>query len=141
MSELESTEGGPPAAEAPSQATPAGQAAQATEAEAWAVVLAAWTDEGAHQRYLARFGDIEGLAVAGGRYKGVLDERPGDEVALRMRAEVLRKATAFGLASLPRTTPPSASQSVKRTRLAAALLLGAAAVWCLYKMFALLGAF
>ncbi len=72
------------------------------EAEAWARVLAAWTDEAVHRAYLARFTDLDGYAVAGGRYRAVLAERPEDALALRMREEIVRKATVFGLASLPR---------------------------------------
>lgn len=73
------------------------------EAAAWAEVLGRWGDDGAHRAFLDRCGDLDGLARAGGRYRDVLAARPGDPVALRWRDEVLRRATAAGLASLPRT--------------------------------------
>lgn len=136
MSELEPTAGGQPPADAPAGAGPA----PTSEEEAWAAVLAAWEDEAAHRAYLARFVDFEGLAVAGGRYKGVLDARPGDAMALRMRGEVVKKATVYGLASLPRTEPQAVSLTVKRLRMAAALVFGSAAAWALYKLVMLLGA-
>jgi len=72
---------------------------------AWRLVLARWTDDGAHRDYLARFTDLEALAVPGRRYREALEERPGDPVAARWRDEVLRRATAQGLAALPRAAP------------------------------------
>ena len=57
-----------------------------------------------HRAYLRRFTDLEGFAVAGGRYRAVLAERPGDAVALRMRDELVKRATVYGLATLPRTS-------------------------------------
>lgn len=110
------------------------------EDEAWAAVVAAWGDESAHRAYLARFTDFEGLALVGGRYKAVLAERPGDEVALRMRAEVVKKAMVYGLAALPRTPPPARSPWAKRLKLSLALSLGSAIVWFGYKIIVLLGA-
>jgi hypothetical protein len=77
------------------------------EPEAWARVVAAWGDEKVHQEYLARFRDLEGLAVAGGRYRAVLDARPDDAVARRFRDEVVKRATAAGLALVPRTRLPA----------------------------------
>jgi hypothetical protein len=74
------------------------------EASAWAEVLGRWEDDAAHRAFLDRFRDLEGLARAGGLYRDVLAARPGDPVALRWRDEVLRRATAAGLASLPRAT-------------------------------------
>ncbi len=76
------------------------------EPRAWAEVLAAWGEEAAHRAYLARFSDLEGLAQAGRRYRAVLAERPGDPLADRMRAEIVKRATVVGLSSLPRTAPP-----------------------------------
>ena len=74
------------------------------EAKGWAEVLGRWEDEAAHRAFLDRVRDLEGLARAGGRYRDVLTDRPADPVALRWRDEVVRRATAAGLASLPRTT-------------------------------------
>jgi hypothetical protein len=105
----------------------------AAEAAAWAGVVRAWDDEAAHRAYLARFGDLEGLAIAGGRYRAVLEERPGDELARRFRDEVVKRATVAGLALMPRTRPPSALPRLVRLVavgvvlglvLTAALLLG-----------------
>ena len=45
----------------------AGPAPDDGEAAAWAEILCAWEDEARHLAYLARFPDLEGLAVAGGR--------------------------------------------------------------------------
>jgi hypothetical protein len=129
MSELESSAAGPPASEP----------ATIAEDQAWAAVLAAWDDEAVHRRYLARFTDVEGLAIAGGRYREVLAARPGDGVAERMRGEILKKATVYGLAALPRTPPPVLSPTVKRVRMMAALSLGSLVVVVIYKLVLLLG--
>jgi hypothetical protein len=75
------------------------------EARAWAEVLAGWEDDAVHRAFLDRHGDLDGLARAGGRYRGVLDARPDDPVARRWRDEVVRRATAAGLASIPREAP------------------------------------
>lgn len=125
---------------APGPISPAAPAPQPSEEEAWAAVLAAWGDEAAHRAYLARFQDLEALSIAGGRYKAVLAARRDDQMALRMRGEILKKATVFGLASLPRTPSPGVSASGRRLRRFAALAFGSAAVWCVYKLVMLLGA-
>src|SRR5512142_1411047 len=101
MSDLDARAG------APAPAAPAASGPEAAEPEAWAAVVAAWSDEDAHRRYLARFVDLEGLSRAGARYKAVLDARPEDEVAQRMRAEVVKKAMIYGMAAFPRTPPPA----------------------------------
>src|SRR5512142_2255170 len=111
----------PPADEATASA-PAGLA---DEPEAWARVEAAWEDEAAHRAYLARFADLEGLAVAGGRYRAAVEARPGDPLAARFRDEVVKRATVQGLASLPRAAPREASPLRRRLTLAAVLVSGA----------------
>ncbi len=111
-----------------------------SEEEAWSLVLASWGDEAVHRAYLGRFVDLEGFAVAGGRYRSILSERPRDPLALRMREEVLRKATVLGLASLPRTQPSQAPVIVKRIVVLLLVLLGCAALWAAYKILLLLGA-
>jgi hypothetical protein len=93
------------------------------EAGAWAEVLAGWGDEARHRAYLERFRDLEGLAVAGRRYREALLARPGDAVAARQRDEVLRRALALGFASLPRTRPGAG-----RVQAAVLALLGGLAV-------------
>ena len=101
---------GAPSAPAPSPPEPGAAAAAAAadgEAEAWAALTARWDDEQAHLAYLARQAGLEGLAAAGARYREVLAARPDDPRALAMRAEVVRRATALGLAMLPRTAPPA----------------------------------
>ncbi|ABC84087.1 hypothetical protein [Anaeromyxobacter dehalogenans] len=108
------------------------------EAEAWARVVEAWDDEGTHRAYLARFADLEGLALAGGRYRAVLAERPGDPIAARFRDEVVKRATIQGLASLPRTVPPRAGKLQRALVVAALLALGAAAAWAAFRLAALL---
>jgi hypothetical protein len=97
---------------------------------AWEALRARWGDEEAHRRYLAAQGDLEGLARAGARYREILATRPGDGAALRGRDEVLRRAAALGLASLPRATPPRPGGGRGKWLVLAALgalLLGAAA--------------
>ncbi len=129
-----------PRAGAPAPAAPAASGPEAAEPEAWAAVVAAWSDDDAHRRYLGRFVDLEGLSLAGARYKAVLDARPEDEVALRMRAEVVKKAMIYGMAAFPRTPPPAASPLVKRLKLGVALSAGSLTVWLLYKLVLLVGA-
>src|SRR5512144_414453 len=94
--------------------------AEAAEAAAWTEVLAGWEDEARHRAYLARFQDLEGLATAGRRYRDVLDARPDDAIAARFRDEVLKRAVAHGLASLPRAAP-----DLPRARLAVRVAAGA----------------
>lgn len=106
-------------------AAPAG--ADAGEAEAWADVERAWLDEGRHRAYVARFQDLEGLAVAGRRYRAVLAARPRDALALTFRDEILRRATALGLAAPPRavTVPRRATRLVRIAAIALAAVLAA----------------
>lgn len=112
-------------------------AAPASDEDAWAEVLAAWSDEAVHRRYVDRFPSLEALAIPGGRYTAVLAERPDDAMALQMRAEILKKATAYGLAALPRT-PAEPPRSARRMRLALAVVAGAAAVWAIVALAAVL---
>ncbi|ACL67796.1 conserved hypothetical protein [Anaeromyxobacter dehalogenans 2CP-1] len=128
----------PAPAEAPAAAAAPAAAPDEAEAEAWARVVAAWDDEGAHRAYLARFADLEGLAVAGGRYRAVLAERPGDPTAARLRDEVVKRATVQGLASLPRTVPRQAGKLHRRLVVAALVALGAAAAWAAFRLAVLL---
>jgi len=127
-------------AEPTSEGAPDGavSAPEAAEAGAWADVEARWGEPAAHQAYLARFGDLEGLAVAGGRYRAALAARPGDTVALAMKAEVLKRATVLGLAMLPRTPPPSpgAGRWKRVTLVALTAWLGATVAFLLWKLFA-----
>jgi len=112
---------------------PAPPAALPTEEAAWAEVLAAWSDEAAHRRYLARFQSLEALTVAGGRYKAVLEERRDDAMALLMRGEIVKKATAYALAAIPRT-PAAPPKLVRRLSLGFALLAGGAAAWAAFRL-------
>ncbi len=111
--------GAPPVPSEP----PAAERADTAEAAAWAEVLSGWDDEARHRAYLARCHDLEGLASAGRRYRDALAEHPGDAMAARFRDEVLRRAVAQGLASLPREAPelPRAKLAV---RVAAGVVLG-----------------
>jgi len=104
----------PPAQETATQEPAEGAAGETGEAETWAEVVAAWEDEARHRAYLARFTDLDGLAAAGRRYRDALLARPGDPIAARQRDEVLRRAVAQGLASLPR-----ARRGARRSRAAA----------------------
>jgi hypothetical protein len=93
---------------------------------AWADVLARWGDEAAHRAFLDRFGDLEGLAEVGRRYRDVLAARPSDEAARRWRDEVVKRATALALAQMPRTRPPR--ELPRGLRITLLALLGAASV-------------
>jgi hypothetical protein len=108
------------------------------EARAWAEVLAAWEDEAVHRAFLARFADLEGLARAGARYREALALRPDDPVAGRWRDEVLKRATAAGLASIPRAAP-AASRVPRWVRPAFLAFLAAAVAvlsWSLFRVIA-----
>jgi hypothetical protein len=127
------------------EAIPSADAAAATarpglegEPEAWAAVLAAWDDEAAHRAYLARFADLDGLALAGGRYRAVLAERPEDALAARFRDEVVRRATVQGLASLPRAAPPQAHRLRRGLLVVAVLVFGGLAAWSALRLATLL---
>lgn len=93
------------------------------EEAAWAEVLLAWEDEARHRAYLDRFSDLDGLAVAGRRYREILEVRPGDPLAARYRDEVLRRAMVQGLATVPRVAPREPGKKLVR---AAALVLALA---------------
>lgn len=125
-----------PAPEAADRAAPEPADEAAGEAEAWAEVTARWGEVDAHHAYLARWPDLDGLAAAGARYRAVLADRPRDEMALAMRAEILKRATVVGLATLPRTAPPGeASGRWKRVALILlAAWLGAAAAYLVWKL-------
>jgi hypothetical protein len=75
------------------------------EAGAWDEVVRGWDDDARHRAYLERHGGLEGLALAGRRYREALEARPDDPVALRWRDEVVKRATVAGLALLPREKP------------------------------------
>jgi hypothetical protein len=125
---------------APVENAPA-ESASAEEA-AWAEVLLAWDDEARHRAYLDRFPDLEGLAVAGRRYREVLTARPGDAVASRFRDEVLKRAMVQGLVSLPRPAPAiERPRTILRAVLVAvAVGLGAATWWMISRLGVLAGA-
>lgn len=106
------------------------------EAAAWADVQDRWSDQAVHLAYLARFPDLDGLTTAGRRYRDALAARPGDTMALAMKAEVVKRATVVGLAMLPRTAPSRTASPVWRR---AVLFLGAAwlvlaAGWTAWKL-------
>lgn len=107
------------------------------EADAWDGVLAAWEDDAVHGAYLSRFHDLEGLAVAGRRYRDVALSRPGDATAARWRDEVIRRATAQGFAQLPRSAPaPVRTAGLRRFLLALAAALLAAAAFAAFHLLA-----
>jgi hypothetical protein len=97
----------------------------APEEAAWAEVVAAWDDEARHLAYLARFGDLEGLAVAGRRYREALAARPRDPLAARFRDEVVKRAMVQGLVAVPRAAP---TRAVPRNLVRAVVFLVAAAL-------------
>jgi hypothetical protein len=106
------------------------------EPGAWAEVEARWDDPAAHRAYLARFPDLDGLATAGRRYRAALEARPGDAVALAMKAEVVKRATVVGLAMLPRTPQPALAGGKwkRRALLALASWLASALAWLLWRL-------
>jgi hypothetical protein len=107
------------------------------EPAAWAEVEARWGEPAAHQAYLARFPDLDGLTTAGRRYREVLAARPQDPQALAMKAEVVKRATVVGLASLPRTAPPVTDGPWRRRAIRLAASAGASALaWLLWRLFA-----
>ncbi len=122
--------------------TAAPAAAEAGDAEAWADVERDWLDEKRHLAYLARFHDLDGLAVAGRRYRDVLAVRPEDPVALSFRDEILRRAAAQGLAALPRTMSAGAAtrRATRIAVIALALCAAALAVLAVRSLLAFLGA-
>ncbi len=117
-------------------ATPANDAAD--HDEAWAAVVARWDDDESHQAFLARFGDLVGLAEAGRRYREALAARPGDAVALRWRDEIVRRATVQGLMQLPRTSRPAAPPTLVRWAVLAGMI-GAGALVAGWMAWRLLG--
>ena len=147
--ELARTAAGEAAAAAELPAAPVGPRPTATAAEpaaanddeAWARVLARWEDDGAHEGFLARFGDLAGLAEAGRRYREALAARPFDPVALRWREEVLRRAAAQGLMQLPRTVPPPVSPKALRWAVVGGMIGASvlAAAWMLWRLLGLSG--
>lgn len=106
------------------------------EPAAWAEVVARWDEPAAHRAYLGRFPDLDGLATAGRRYREVLAARPQDAVAQAMKAEVVKRATVVGLASLPRTPPPALAGGRWRriAVLALAAWLASAVAWLVYQL-------
>jgi hypothetical protein len=125
---------------APGENAP-GESASAEEA-AWAEVLLAWDDEARHRAYLDRFRELEGLAVAGRRYREVLTARPGDAVATRFRDEVVKRAMVQGLVSLPRPAPAAEKPRTifRAVLVAVAVGLGAATWWMISRLGSLSGA-
>jgi hypothetical protein len=114
----------------------------AAEEAAWAEVLHAWGDEDIHRAYLARFPDLEGLAVAGRRYREALAANPDDPVAARFRDEVVKRAMVQGLVSLPHRPPPAERPRtmVRAVLVAMAVGLGAATLWVIGRLPVLVGA-
>jgi hypothetical protein len=93
----------------------------------WAEVLRHWDDEAVHRRLVDSARDLEALAEVGRHYRHLLEERPGDPVALRFRDEVVKRANALALASLPRTRPPRTLPSAYRKAVLVAIALGGVA--------------
>jgi hypothetical protein len=103
---------------------------------AWAEVARRWDDPAAHRELLASCADLEALAELGRRYREVLEARPDDPVARGMKGEILKRATAIGLAQLPRTRPPAPRSGVvpRRLLLGGVLVLASALSWMLGRL-------
>ena len=100
------------------------------EERGWEELQARWTEEEAHRAWLAGFTDLEGLARAGQRYRARLSADGADAVAKRWLDEVVKRATVHGLASLPKTRPPT---SVPRWLMGAAIAVASSvAAWALW---------
>jgi hypothetical protein len=138
------TESAPAESAAPANASAENAQAESASAEeaAWAEVLLAWDDEARHRAYLDRFRDLEGLAVAGRRYREVLTARPGDTIATRFRDEVVKRAMVRGLVSLPRPAPAAEKPRTifRAVLVAVAVGLGAATWWMISRLGSLSGA-
>ncbi|HTT72377.1 MAG TPA: hypothetical protein VMG32_14220 [Anaeromyxobacteraceae bacterium] len=103
---------------------------------AWSEVLSRWGEEEAHLHLLDLARDLEALAEVGRRYRGVLEARPEDPMALRFRDEVVKRATAIALSSLPRAAPPRALPPLLRRAALVAVALAslAAALWAFQRI-------
>jgi len=133
------TEGGAPAQPVRGDAPTAGRggAQPSEEEQLWAEVERHWGDPAAHKGYLDRCSDLDGLTVAGRRYRAVLEARPVDAVALAMKGEVLKRATVVGMAMLPRTAPPPlvGGKWKRRLIILAASWLASTVAWLAWKLF------
>jgi len=138
MADPTSLEPGPPSAEAAAPERPplpGPEAALAEEEASWEALRARWDDLAAHQAFLARLTDLEGLGRAGRRYREVLAERPDDGPARAMRDEIVKRATVVGLAQLPRTAPAAEGGPWRRrATLALAAWLAFSGAWLLWKL-------
>jgi hypothetical protein len=103
---------------------------------AWAALQASWGEPSAHQAMLSTCRTLDGLAELGRRYRAVLEQRPGDPMALQMKAEIIKRATILGLSQLPRTRPPVVlRQRLPRKWLIGGMLVVASAVsWVLGRL-------
>jgi hypothetical protein len=103
---------------------------------AWAEVTRRWEDPEAHRELLAACADLDALAEVGRRYRAVLEARPADPMAREMKGEILKRATAIGLAQLPRTRPPVQRSGVvpRRLLLGGVLVLASALSWMLGRL-------
>ena len=109
--------------------------------EAWADLVARWSDEEAHRAFLSRFNDLDALAEAGRRYRDALARQPDDPVALRWRDELVRKATVLAMSQMPRTAPPRpVPPGVRRAVLALLALASLAMVFWIATRLSRLGA-
>ncbi|AKU93038.1 hypothetical protein [Vulgatibacter incomptus] len=67
----------------------------------WARVLTCWNDPAAHEALVAEAAARGSFAELGGLYRRVIETRPTDERALAAREEILRRATAHLMVTLP----------------------------------------
>ncbi len=108
----------------------------ATRGLDWAALQARWNDVSAHQALLSTCTSLDGLADLGRRYRAVLEQRPGDPMALQMKAEILKRATILGLSQLPRTRPPVilGKRFPRKLLIGGALVVAAAVSWLLARL-------
>lgn len=101
---------------------------------AWAELLKAWEDDGAHRRFLDGAAHAGGLDVAAARYRQILRERPADpraEGGLR-RAASLAENLCAGRAREARAGMPLGLVRVLGLAGAIAVVLGA--IWTVFML-------
>lgn len=104
--------------------------------EAWAAVLAAWDDDGAHKRFVTLCAATDRLAVAGRRYREVKDSSP--ERAPRAEKQIdAVLGVAMQSLEAERTEPPPQRARTLVFMIAFAVSFGliASALWAMSRSF------
>lgn len=96
--------------------------------QGWARLGLAWSDFSAHQRLIGEAAARNEFNGLGNHYRSWLASNPKDEVALKAREELIRKATAAMLTRLPAEEKGIGLAQAKRIRSALLLLFLAGVV-------------